>query len=180
MTGQFRYYLGHLKKRENQTLLSALQHRKRHYWGYGARSKLISTYVWQQLPNKAGYTATSCGRVGRGGNARFPIFRLVGYGRRTDRWTDGRTDKASHRVACPQLKSTYKALEKKRFEMSPAYSSSTTSSAAHFDGQKYNYNSEQSSNVWSTKFPSEKKGSVAHLLRLFDLMNGSHVDDGES
>ena len=37
--------------------------------------------------NKAGYTATSCGRVGRGGNARFPIFRLVDYGR-----TDGQTD----------------------------------------------------------------------------------------
>ena len=44
--------------------------------------------------NKAGYTAISCGRVGRGGNARFPTFRLDGYGptdRRTDRRTDGRT-----------------------------------------------------------------------------------------
>ena len=53
--------------------------------------------------NKAGYAAISCGRVGRGGNARFPTFRLDGYGR-TDQRTDGRTDKASYRVACPQLK----------------------------------------------------------------------------
>ena len=30
--------------------------------------------------NKAGYTATSCGQVGRGGNARFPTFRLDHYG----------------------------------------------------------------------------------------------------
>ena len=41
----------------------------------------------QQLFNKAGYTAISCGRVGRGGNARFSTFRLVD--------TDGRTDKGS-------------------------------------------------------------------------------------
>ena len=27
--------------------------------------------------NKAGYTAISCGRVGRGGYARFPTFQLV-------------------------------------------------------------------------------------------------------
>ena len=40
--------------------------------------------------NKAGYTAISCGRVGRGGNARFPTFRLDGYGR-TDRPTDGQS-----------------------------------------------------------------------------------------
>ena len=37
--------------------------------------------------NKAGYTATSCGRVGRGGNTRLYTFQLDGYGR-----TDGRTD----------------------------------------------------------------------------------------
>ena len=62
--------------------------------------------------NKAGYTAISCGRVGRGRNARFPTFQLDHHGptdRPTDRWTDGRTDgrmdKASYRVACPQLKS---------------------------------------------------------------------------
>ena len=61
--------------------------------------------------NKAGYTATSCGRVGKGGNARFPSFQLDHYGptdRRTDGRNDepmdGRTDKASFRVACPQLK----------------------------------------------------------------------------
>ena len=48
--------------------------------------------------NKAGYTAnTSHGRVGRGGNASFPTFRLV--------LTNGPTDKASYRVACPRLKS---------------------------------------------------------------------------
>ena len=59
--------------------------------------------------NKAGYTATSCGQVGRGGNARFHSFRLVltdgPTNQRTDGRTDGRTDKASYRVACPQLKS---------------------------------------------------------------------------
>ena len=38
--------------------------------------------------NKAGYTAISYGRVGRGGNARFPTFRLNHYGP-TDRPTDG-------------------------------------------------------------------------------------------
>ena len=41
--------------------------------------------------NKAGYTATSCGRVGRGGNARFPTFQL-GRDRPTDQRTDGPTD----------------------------------------------------------------------------------------
>ena len=55
------------------------------------------------MKNKAGYTAISCGRVGRGGNARFLTFRLDGYGR-TDGPTDRPTDKASYRVACPQLK----------------------------------------------------------------------------
>ena len=47
------------------------------------------------IRNKAGYTATSCGRVGRGGNARFPTFQLDHlYGptnRPTDQPTDGRT-----------------------------------------------------------------------------------------
>ena len=42
--------------------------------------------------NKAGYTATSCGRVGRSGNARFHTFRLVLTDGPTDRPTDGRTD----------------------------------------------------------------------------------------
>ena len=42
--------------------------------------------------NKAGYTAnTSCGRVGRGGNARFLTFQLDHHGP-TNRRTDGRTD----------------------------------------------------------------------------------------
>ena len=41
--------------------------------------------------NKAGYTATSCGRVGRGGNARFHTFRLVVTDGPTDGPTDGRT-----------------------------------------------------------------------------------------
>ena len=45
-----------------------------------------------------------CGRVGRGGNARFPSFRLVSMDGPTDGRTDGRTDKASYRVACPRLK----------------------------------------------------------------------------
>ena len=48
---------------------------------------------------KAGYTATSYGRVGtvgRDGNARFPTFQLV--------VTDRRMDKASYRIVCPQLK----------------------------------------------------------------------------
>ena len=40
--------------------------------------------------NKAGYTATSCGRVGRGGNACFRTFRRECDGP-TDRRTDGRT-----------------------------------------------------------------------------------------
>ena len=60
--------------------------------------------------NKAGYTAnTSRGRVGRGGNACFPTFRLERDGptdQPTDGRTDGRTDKASYRVACPRLKRT--------------------------------------------------------------------------
>ena len=54
--------------------------------------------------NKAGYTATSCGWVGRGGYARFPTFRLMLMDRRTDEPMDQRMDKASYRVACPQLK----------------------------------------------------------------------------
>ena len=41
--------------------------------------------------NKAGYTAISCGRVGRGGNTRFPIFQLERDGP-TDRPTNGPTD----------------------------------------------------------------------------------------
>ena len=40
----------------------------------------------KMIKNKAGYTATSCGRLGRGGNARFPTFQLE-----CDGPTDGRT-----------------------------------------------------------------------------------------
>ena len=60
-----------------------------------------------RMTNKAGYTSTSWGRVGRGGNARFPTFQLERDGptnQPTDQPTDGRTDKASYRDACPQLK----------------------------------------------------------------------------
>ena len=43
--------------------------------------------------NKAGYTAnTSCGRVGRVGNACFHTFRLVFTDQRTDGPTDRRTN----------------------------------------------------------------------------------------
>ena len=49
-----------------------------------------------------GPSATSYGRVGRGGYARFPTFRLSPL--RTNRPTNQRIDKASYRVVCPQLK----------------------------------------------------------------------------
>ena len=44
-----------------------------------------------EIENQAGYTATSCGRLGRGGNARFPTFQFERDGP-TDQPTDGRTD----------------------------------------------------------------------------------------
>ena len=53
--------------------------------------------------SKAVYTATSCGRVGRGGKVRFHTFQLERDGP-TDRPTDRRTDKAGYRVACTRLK----------------------------------------------------------------------------
>ena len=67
--------------------------------------------------NKVGYTATSCGWVGRGGYARFPTFRLMLMDRRTDGQTDQRMDKASYGVACPQLKKkkVAKALDGQRY-----------------------------------------------------------------
>ena len=58
--------------------------------------------------NKARYTATSCGRVGRGGNARFLTFRLVSTDRPTDRPMDGWTDRPSYRDARTQLKMLWK------------------------------------------------------------------------
>ena len=42
---------------------------------------------WDRLTNKAGYTAISCRRVGRGGYAHFPTFWLE-----RDGWTNGPTD----------------------------------------------------------------------------------------
>ena len=71
---------------------------------------MVATWLAEALMNKAGYTATSCGRVGRGGYARFSTFRLV----LTDQRTDGPTDKASYRVACPQLKRKRKKEINKR------------------------------------------------------------------
>ena len=68
--------------------------------------------IWSN--NKAGYTATSCGQVGRGGNARFHTFRLVV----TDRRTDGRTDKGSYRVACPKLKTKNRSFLLKNMSLS--------------------------------------------------------------
>ena len=44
-------------------------------------------HIENLIINKAGYTATSCGRAGRGGNTRFPTFRLE-----RDQPTDGRTE----------------------------------------------------------------------------------------
>ena len=49
--------------------------------------------LWFREENKAGYTAnTSCGRVGRGGNAHFHTFRLMFTDRQTDGPTDGQTE----------------------------------------------------------------------------------------
>ena len=58
--------------------------------------------------NKARYTAnTSRGRVGRGGNARFHMFKLEHNGP-----MEGLTDKASYRVACPRLKRKFYTAQK--------------------------------------------------------------------
>ena len=62
--------------------------------------------MFKAYKNKAGYTAyTSRGRVGRGGKCVFSHFRslLITDGQ-MDQWMDGRTEKASYRVASPQLK----------------------------------------------------------------------------
>ena len=67
--------------------------------------------------NKAGYTAnTSCGRVGRGGNARFHTFQLVLTDGPTDQRTNGPTDKGSYRVACPQLKRQKEICDRRRMD----------------------------------------------------------------
>ena len=61
--------------------------------------------------NKARYTAhTSCGRVGRSRNARFPTYQLVSTDGPTDGPKDGWTDKASYRVARPQLKRKFRKM----------------------------------------------------------------------
>ena len=62
-----------------------------------ATEALICVDVGNRIPiNKAGYTAnTSCGRVGRGGNAYFHTFQLDHHGptnRPTDQPTNRRTD----------------------------------------------------------------------------------------
>ena len=72
-----------------------------------------------QFIKKHGHT--SCGQVGRGGNARFHSFRLVLSNGPTNQRTDGWTDKASYRVACPQLKKRM-ADEFCRFKMQKVFS----------------------------------------------------------
>ena len=70
---------------------------------------------------------TSCGRVGRGGNARFYTFRLV----HTDGRTDGWTDKGSYRVACPQLKTNIKASWLPRSNLARKENFATSSTAIY-------------------------------------------------
>ena len=65
-------------------------------------SQQMNTALAQKQGRIHGHT--SCGWVGRGGNARIHAFRLVHTNGPTDQQTDGQTDKASHRAACPQLK----------------------------------------------------------------------------
>ena len=55
------------------------------------RLSILSNDLSEIDKNKAGYTATSCGQVGRGGNARFHSFRLVLTDGPTNQRTDGRT-----------------------------------------------------------------------------------------
>ena len=72
----------------------------------------------KKVENKAGYTATSCGRVGRGGNARFHTFELDHY-RRTDQRTDGRTDGQS------LLKSCVSATKNDKYVLNQSYKDRT-------------------------------------------------------
>ena len=85
--------------------------------GRGKKAKFILISI-QRKTSDAG-SQYRCGRVGRGiqppstpipipntqtytksiKNTRFPTFQIDDHGR-----TNGRTDKASYRVACPQLK----------------------------------------------------------------------------
>ena len=57
---------------------------------FDVRIKFLSLVCAHSI-NKAGFTATSCGRVGRGGNARFPTFQLERDGP-TNQPTNGPTD----------------------------------------------------------------------------------------
>ena len=52
------------------------------------------------LVKKVGYTAISCGRVGRGGNARFPTFDSIITDQRTNGLTNGQTDGQSLLLSC--------------------------------------------------------------------------------
>ena len=62
--------------------------------------------------NKAGYTATSCGRVGRGGNARFPTFNSSVTDQPTDQPTNRRTDGQSLSYSCVSATKTQSELQK--------------------------------------------------------------------
>ena len=80
----------------------------RQFWSYDFLNLFL---FFRIFPNKAGYTAnTSRGRVGRGGNACFPTFRLV-----RDGPTNRRTDKASYhqqrRVASSEKRCKQKQLK---------------------------------------------------------------------
>ena len=87
--------------------------------------KIKSTVKWEI--NKAGSTAnTNCGRVGRGGNTRFHTFQLDHH----DQRTDGRTDKAFYRVACPQLK-TKKKKKKTKLQRKIARTIKQTDAKTH-------------------------------------------------
>ena len=66
-------------------------------------SSFVSSSMNEKQRNKAGYTATSCGWVGRGGYVRFPTFQLVLMDGRTKRPTNQQVDKGSCRVACGSL-----------------------------------------------------------------------------
>ena len=55
-------------------------------------SSFISSSMNEKPRNKAGYTTTSCGQVGRGGYVRFPTFQLVLMHGRTKGSTDQQTD----------------------------------------------------------------------------------------
>ena len=71
-------------------------------WGKKREEKKEKKMNVKRGGKKAGYTAipVADGWVG----AEMRVFTLFDSCTSTDRRTDGRTDKGSHRVACPQLK----------------------------------------------------------------------------